>query len=156
MDWWNKSGISWKVSDTLRGKKITVEREIIPIAKHGGGSVVMWGCLAASGPGRPTVVNGTSWTSWQRTSGHWLVTESWSKSLVLRQDNDKKTNTRKFISEFRQVKVLTWIWRKCRDLTLRGKFMFKNFPVWVTYNCGKMSENVWLRSVLLSCCHGNF
>ncbi|KAK1789439.1 hypothetical protein P4O66_015367 [Electrophorus voltai] len=43
------------------GVKVTAfqKRNIIPRVKYGGGSVMVWGCFAASGPGRVAVVNGT-------------------------------------------------------------------------------------------------
>ncbi|KAK3521940.1 hypothetical protein QTP70_020054 [Hemibagrus guttatus] len=44
----------WRKSNTAFQKK-----NIIPTVKYGGGSVMVWGCFAASGPGRLTVINGT-------------------------------------------------------------------------------------------------
>jgi len=43
------------------GVKVTriSEKNIIPTVKYGGGSVMVWGCFAASGPGRLAVINGT-------------------------------------------------------------------------------------------------
>ncbi|KAK3509142.1 hypothetical protein QTP70_020254, partial [Hemibagrus guttatus] len=35
------------------------KKNIIPTVKYGGGSVMVWGCFAASGPGRLAVINGT-------------------------------------------------------------------------------------------------
>ncbi len=44
----------WRKSNTAFQKK-----SIIPTVKYGGGSVMVWGCFAASGPGRLAVINGT-------------------------------------------------------------------------------------------------
>ncbi len=43
------------------GGKVTAfqKKNIIPTVKYGGGSVMVWGCFAASGPGRLAVINGT-------------------------------------------------------------------------------------------------
>ena len=43
----------WRKTNT------TFDKNIIPKVKHGGGSVKVWGCFAASGPGRLAVVDGT-------------------------------------------------------------------------------------------------
>ncbi len=44
----------WRKSNTAFQKK-----NIIPTVKYGAGSVMIWGCFAASGPGRLAVINGT-------------------------------------------------------------------------------------------------
>ncbi|KAL0164294.1 hypothetical protein M9458_003174, partial [Cirrhinus mrigala] len=44
----------WRKSNTAFQKK-----NIIPTVKYGGGSVMVWGCFAASGPGRLAVIDGT-------------------------------------------------------------------------------------------------
>ena len=43
----------WRKSNTAFQKK-----NIIPTVKHGGGSVMVWGCFAASGPGQLAVIDG--------------------------------------------------------------------------------------------------
>uniref|UniRef100_A0A8C4SE42 Uncharacterized protein n=1 Tax=Erpetoichthys calabaricus TaxID=27687 RepID=A0A8C4SE42_ERPCA len=40
-------------------KKAFQKKNIIPTVKYGGGSVMVWGCFAASGPGRLAVIDGT-------------------------------------------------------------------------------------------------
>ncbi len=44
----------WHKTNTAFHKK-----SIIPTVKHGGGSVMVWGCFAASGPGRLAIIYGT-------------------------------------------------------------------------------------------------
>ena len=44
----------WRKSNTAFQNK-----NIIPVVKYGGGSVMVWGCFAASGLGRLAVINGT-------------------------------------------------------------------------------------------------
>ena len=46
--------VSHYISNTAFQKK-----NVKPIVKYGGGSVMVWGCFAASGPGRLAVINGT-------------------------------------------------------------------------------------------------
>ncbi len=66
----------WHKTNTAFHKK-----NIIPTIKHGGGSMIVWGCFAASGPGRPAI----HWwnhelctirKSWMRMSSHQFVTSS--------------------------------------------------------------------------------
>ena len=47
------SGYIWRKANTAFHNK-----NIIPIVKHGGGSVMVWGCFAASGPGRLAIIDG--------------------------------------------------------------------------------------------------
>ncbi len=35
------------------------QKNIIPTVKHGGGSVIVWGCFAVSAPGRLSIIDGT-------------------------------------------------------------------------------------------------
>ncbi len=46
--------VIWHKTNTAFYKK-----NIIPTVKHGGGSVIVWGCFAASGHGRLAVIDGT-------------------------------------------------------------------------------------------------
>ncbi len=44
----------WRKTNTAFHKK-----NMIPTVKHGGGSVMLWGCFAASGHGRLAIIDGT-------------------------------------------------------------------------------------------------
>uniref|UniRef100_A0A8C6K5C0 Transposase Tc1-like domain-containing protein n=1 Tax=Nothobranchius furzeri TaxID=105023 RepID=A0A8C6K5C0_NOTFU len=100
----------WRRSNTAFQTK-----NIIPTVKYGGGSVMVWGCLAASGTGRLAVINGTmNSTVYQnilkenvRPSVHQLkLKPSW----VLQQDNDPEL-TSKSTSEWlknNKMKTLEW------------------------------------------------
>ncbi|KAI4895768.1 hypothetical protein NFI96_024067, partial [Prochilodus magdalenae] len=100
----------WRKSNTAFQKK-----NIIPTVKYGGGSVMVWGCFAASGPGRLAVINGTmNSTVYQKIlkgnvwpSVHDLKLKG---TWVLQQDNDPK-HTSKSTSEWlkkNKVKTLEW------------------------------------------------
>uniref|UniRef100_A0A8C6PBJ9 Transposase n=1 Tax=Nothobranchius furzeri TaxID=105023 RepID=A0A8C6PBJ9_NOTFU len=88
---------------------------IIPTVKYGGGSVMVWGCFAASGTGKFAVINGTmNSTVYQnilkenvRPSVRQLKRK---QSWVLQQDNDPK-HTSKSTSEWlknNKMKTLEW------------------------------------------------
>uniref|UniRef100_A0AAY4F020 Tc1-like transposase DDE domain-containing protein n=1 Tax=Denticeps clupeoides TaxID=299321 RepID=A0AAY4F020_9TELE len=91
------------------------KQNIIPTVKYGGGSVMVWGCFAASGPGRFAVIDGTmNSTVYQkilkenvRPSVRQLKLK---RSWVLQQDNDPK-HTSKSTSEWlkkNKMKTLEW------------------------------------------------
>ncbi len=48
----------WRKTNTAFHKK-----NIIPTIKHVGGSVMVWGCFAASGPGRLAIIDGTMYSA---------------------------------------------------------------------------------------------
>uniref|UniRef100_A0A8C6P1G5 Transposase Tc1-like domain-containing protein n=1 Tax=Nothobranchius furzeri TaxID=105023 RepID=A0A8C6P1G5_NOTFU len=100
----------WRRSNTAFQTK-----NIIPTVKHGGGSVMVWGCFAASGTGRLAVINGTmNSTVYQnilkenvRPSVCQLKLKT---SWLLQQDNDPK-HTSKSTSEWlknNKMKTLEW------------------------------------------------
>ncbi|KAK3561379.1 hypothetical protein QTP86_033119 [Hemibagrus guttatus] len=100
----------WRKSNSAFQKK-----NIIPTVKYGGGSVMVWGCFAASGPGRLAVINGTMNSAvYQKI----LKENVWpsvcdlklKRSWVLQQDNDPK-HTSKSTSEWlkkNKMKTLEW------------------------------------------------
>ncbi len=80
----------WRKSNTAFQKK-----NIIPTVKYGGGSVMVWGCFAASGPGRLAVINGTMNSAVYQKILKDNVRPSvrdlkLKRTCVLQQDNDPK------------------------------------------------------------------
>ena len=100
----------WRKTNTAFHKK-----NIIPTVKHGGGSVMVWGCFAASGPGRLAVIDGTMNSALYQK----ILKENVQPSVrdlklkctwVMQQDNDPK-HTSKSTSEWLKkpkMKVLEW------------------------------------------------
>ncbi|KAI4897281.1 hypothetical protein NFI96_024651 [Prochilodus magdalenae] len=87
---WCVSHYIWCKSNTTFQKK-----NIIPTVKYGGGSVMVWGCLAASGPGRLAVINGTMNSAVYQKILKENVRPSvrglkLKQTWVLQQDNDPK------------------------------------------------------------------
>ncbi|KAK3509610.1 hypothetical protein QTP70_006816 [Hemibagrus guttatus] len=100
----------WCKSNTAFEKK-----NIIPTVKYGGSSVMVWGCFAASGPGRLTVINGTMNSAVYQKILKENVRPSvcdlkLKRTWVLQQDNDPK-HTSKSTSEWlkkNKMKTLEW------------------------------------------------
>ncbi|KAK3553212.1 hypothetical protein QTP86_031817 [Hemibagrus guttatus] len=100
----------WRKSNTAFQKK-----NIIPTVKYGGGSVMVWGCFAASGPGRLAVINGTVNSAVYQKILKENVQPSvcdlkLKRTWVLQQDNDPK-HTSKSTSEWlkkNKMKTLEW------------------------------------------------
>ncbi len=88
---------------------------IIPTVKHGGGSVMIWGCFAASGPGRLAIIDGTMNSALYQKILKENVRPSvcdlkLKRTWVMQQDNDPK-HTSKSTSEWlkkNKIKVLEW------------------------------------------------
>ncbi len=91
------------------------KKNIIPTVKHGDGSVMVWGCFAASGPGRLAIIDGIM----NSALYHKILKENVRPSVcdlklkhtwVMQQDNDPK-HTSKSTSEWlkkNKIKVLEW------------------------------------------------
>ncbi|KAK3556965.1 hypothetical protein QTP70_022309 [Hemibagrus guttatus] len=100
----------WRKSNTAFQKK-----NIIPTVKYGGGSVMVWGCFAASGPGRLAVINGTMNSAVYQKILKENVRPSvcdlkLKQTWVLQQDNNPK-HTSKSTSEWlkkNKMKTLEW------------------------------------------------
>ncbi|KAK3551068.1 hypothetical protein QTP70_011482 [Hemibagrus guttatus] len=105
------------VSHYVRRKSNTTfqKKNIIPTVKYGGGSVMVWGCFAASGPGRLAVINGTMNSAVYQKILEENVRPSVSdlklkRTWVLQQHNDPK-HTSKSTSEWlkkNKMKTLEW------------------------------------------------
>ncbi|KAK3562781.1 hypothetical protein QTP86_008381 [Hemibagrus guttatus] len=91
------------------------KKNIIPTVKYGGGSVMVWGCFAASGPGRLAVINGTMNSAVYQKILKENVRPSvcdlkLKRTWVLQQGNDSK-HISKSTSEWlnkNKMKTLEW------------------------------------------------
>ncbi|KAI3363740.1 hypothetical protein L3Q82_001204 [Scortum barcoo] len=100
----------WRKNGTAFDKK-----NIMPTVKHGGGSVMVWGCFAASGPGQLTVIDGIMNSGVYQKILKDNVRPSvralkLKRSWIMQQDNDPK-HTSKSTSEWlkkNKMKVLEW------------------------------------------------
>ncbi len=93
-----------------------IKKNIIPTVKHGGGSVMVWGCFAASGPEWLAIIDGTMNSALYQK----ILKENVRPSVcdlklkhtwVMQQDNDRK-HTSKSTSEWLKkdkIKVLEWL-----------------------------------------------
>ncbi len=124
---------------------------------------MVWGCFAASGPGRLAVINGTMNSAVYQKILKDNVRPSvrdlkLKRTCVLQQDNDPKHSS-KSTSEWLKknkmktwsglVKVLTWILLRCCGMTLKRRFMLENPPMWLNYNnSAKMSGPKFLHSAV--------
>ena len=90
-------------------------KNLIPSVKHGGGSIMVWACFAASGPGRLAIIDGTMNSELYqrilkenvRTSVHEL---NLKRRWVMQQDNDPKhtsRSTKEWLKK-NKVNVLEW------------------------------------------------
>ncbi len=100
----------WRKSNTAFQKK-----NIIPTVKYGGGSVMVWGCFAASGPGRLAVINGTMNSAVYQKILKDNVRPSvrdlkLKRTWVLQQGQWSKTHQQihLWMAEEKQMKTLEW------------------------------------------------
>ncbi len=100
----------WRKTNTAFHKKI-----ILTVKHGGGGSVMVWGCFAASGPGRLAIIDGTMNSALYQKILKENVRPSvcdlkLKRTWVMQQDNDPK-HTSKSTSEWlkkNKIKVLEW------------------------------------------------
>uniref|UniRef100_A0A8C5LSX0 Transposase n=1 Tax=Leptobrachium leishanense TaxID=445787 RepID=A0A8C5LSX0_9ANUR len=90
-------------------------QNLISTVKHGGGSIMVWGCFAASGPGRIVVIDGKMNSRVYQD----LLQENVSSSVrqlklrrgwVMQQDNDPKhtSNSTKEWLQQNKIRLLEW------------------------------------------------
>ncbi len=95
----------WRKTNTAFHKK-----NIIPTVKHGGGSVKVWGCFAASGPGWPAIIDGTMNSALYQKI---LKENVWSsvcdlklkRTWVMQQDNDPKLTSKSTSEWLKKTKI---------------------------------------------------
>ncbi|KAK3510959.1 hypothetical protein QTP70_027804 [Hemibagrus guttatus] len=100
----------WRKSNTAFHKK-----NIKPPVKYGGGSVMVWCCFAASGPGRLAVINGTMNSAVYQKILKEIVWPSvcdlkLKRTWVLQQDNDPKHTSRSTSEWLKKNKMKTLEW----------------------------------------------
>lgn len=100
----------WRKRNTAFQKK-----NIIPTVKYGGGSVMVWGCFAASGPGRLAVINGTMNSAVYQEILKENVRPSvrvlkLKRTWVLQQDNDPKHTSKSTTEWLKKNKMKTLEW----------------------------------------------
>ncbi|KAK3506739.1 hypothetical protein QTP70_021775 [Hemibagrus guttatus] len=88
------------------------KKNIIPTVKYGGGSVMVWGCYAASGPGRLAVINGTMNSAVYQKVLKENVRPSvcdlkLKRTWVLQQDNDPKHSSKSTSEWLKKNKMKT-------------------------------------------------
>ena len=78
--------------NTMCGEK---HQNLIPTVKYGGGSIMVWGCFAASGPGELAIINGKMNSQvykdiLQENKRLSVCQLKLNRSWVKQQDNDPK------------------------------------------------------------------
>ncbi len=126
---------------------------------------MVWGCFAASGPGRFAVINGTMNSAVYQKILKDNVRPSvrdlkLKRTWVLQQDKTHQQNTpaNPPLNGWRKtkwrlwsglVKVLAWILLRCCGMTFKRRFMLENPPMWLNYNnSAKMSGPKFLHSTV--------
>ena len=100
----------WRRRNTAFHKK-----NIIPTVKYGGGSVMVWGCFAASGPGRLAVIKGTMNSAVYQEILKENVRPSvrvlkLKRTWGLQQDNDPKHTSKSTTEWLKKNKMKTLEW----------------------------------------------
>ncbi len=99
----------WRKTNTAFHKK-----NIIPTVKHGGGSVMVWGCFAASGPGRLAIIidgpmNSALYQKILKENVRTSVCDlKLKRTWVLQQDNDPKHTSKSTSEWLKKTKSRFW------------------------------------------------
>nr|AAW25703.1 SJCHGC03999 protein [Schistosoma japonicum] len=97
--------------DTVWRKKGTSHQHqnLIPTVKYGGGSIMVWGCFAASGPGQLAIRRKNEFPSFQNTRLS-VCQLKLNRSWVMQQDNDPKHRSKSTIEWLQQKKICLLEW----------------------------------------------
>ncbi len=152
VDWWDKSWTFGRCVSRYIWRKTNRafhKKNIIPTVKHGGGSVMVWGCFAASGPGWLAIIDGTMNSALYQK----ILTENvrlpvcdlkLKRTWVMQQDNDPK-HTSKSTSEWlkkNKIKVLEWP-SQSPDLNLIENLwhdLKQSFHAWKPSNVAELKQ----------------
>ena len=112
---WNTQHYVWRKKGTAHQHK-----NLIPTVKYGGGSIMVWGCFATSGPGHLAIIAGKITSQvyqdiLQENVRLSVCQLKLNRSWVMQQDNDPNTevnqqnsfNRRKYAFRSGPVRVLT-------------------------------------------------
>ena len=91
------------------------QKNLVPTVKHGGGSIMVWGCFAASGPGQLEVLEGTMDSAYYQGILDRNIKQSakvlkLGRSWIMQQDNDPKhvsKSTKEWFKK-KKIEVLEW------------------------------------------------
>ncbi len=90
---------------------------VLPTVKHGGGSVMVWGCMSAAGTGELQFIEGTMNANMYCD----ILKQSMIRRAVFQHDNNPKhtSKTTTALLKKLRVKVMDWpsMWRSARSLT---------------------------------------
>uniref|UniRef100_A0A8C5PSG2 Transposase n=1 Tax=Leptobrachium leishanense TaxID=445787 RepID=A0A8C5PSG2_9ANUR len=109
-----KSSCLEKTQHYVWRKKGTAHQHqnLTPTVKHGGGSIMVWGCFAASGPGRIVVIDGkmNSRVYQDILQENVRLSVRQLNGCVMQQDNDPKhtSNSTKEWLQQNNIRLLEW------------------------------------------------
>ncbi|KAF7645015.1 hypothetical protein LDENG_00211660 [Lucifuga dentata] len=106
----NENRYVWRKANTAFLKK-----NLVPTVKLGGGSILVWACFAAGGPGNLTVIDGLMNSSvYQSILDEHVMASARKLHLgtkwILQQDNDPKRSSKSTVEwlQKKRIKILSW------------------------------------------------